>query len=223
MAWFVGVSAMAFVIPLVFSSWLEWHHDVDYLVYFTFVAAVVGTYVRVSEINVREVITANWKLSIAVGIASAAFVTWSVLGRIQSTLHPSGAYFVFEIGWRGILYGFVDALLLSAFPGLIARELMQRNLAGTRRRISYGYSRRLSLSSSRRRTTLVQRPAERPRHFPAGDRQQHHLHTRDSVCQSCRVRAGARVDAPSGGDAFLREQRPSATTGVCRFRQVSAG
>ena len=84
-------------------------------------------------------ITANWKLSIAVGIASAAFVTWSVLGRIQSTLHPSGAYFVFEIGWRGFLYGFVDALLLSAFPGLIARELMQRNPAGTRRRIScYG-------------------------------------------------------------------------------------
>ena len=61
-----------------------------------------------------------------------------VLGRIPSTLHPSGAYFVFEIGWRGIVYGFVDALLLSAFPGLIARELMQRNLAGTRRRISYG-------------------------------------------------------------------------------------
>ena len=129
---------MAFVIPLVFSSWLELHHDVYYLVYFTFVAAVVGTYVRVSEINVTEVVTANWKLSVAVGIASAAFVTWSVLGRIQSTLHPSGAYFVFEIGWRGILYGFVDALLLSAFPGLIAWELMQRNLAGARRRTSYG-------------------------------------------------------------------------------------
>jgi hypothetical protein len=138
MAWFVGVSGMAFVIPLVFSSWLELQHDVYYFVYFTFVTAVVGTYVRVSEISVTEVITANWKLSVAVGIASAAFVTWSVLGRIPSTLHPSGAYFVFEIGWRGIVYGFVDALLLSAFPGLIARELMQRNLAGTRRRISYG-------------------------------------------------------------------------------------
>ena len=51
MTWFVGVSAMAFVIPLVFSSWLELHDDVYYLVYFTFVAAVVGAYVRVSEIN----------------------------------------------------------------------------------------------------------------------------------------------------------------------------
>ena len=40
---------MAFVIPLVFSSWLELQHDVYYFVYFTFVTAVVGTYVRVSE------------------------------------------------------------------------------------------------------------------------------------------------------------------------------
>ena len=129
---------MAFVIPLVFSSWLELHHDVYYLVYFTFVAAVVGTYVRVSEISVREVITANWKLSIAVGIASAAFVTWSVLGRIRRhSIRPAPTLSLRSDGGAS-LYGFVDALLLSAFPGLIARELMQRNLAGTRRRISYG-------------------------------------------------------------------------------------
>jgi hypothetical protein len=72
------------------------------------------------------------------GLASAAFVTWSVLGRIDPTPHPSGAYFAFEILWRGVIYGIVDALLLSAFPGLIARELMQRNIAGPGRRTSYG-------------------------------------------------------------------------------------
>ena len=36
--------------------------------------------------------------------------------------------FAFEILWRGVIYGIVDALLLSAFPGLIAWELMQRNI-----------------------------------------------------------------------------------------------
>jgi hypothetical protein len=66
------------------------------------------------------------------------FVTWSVLGRIDATLRPSGAYFAFEILWRGVVYGIVDALLLSAFPGLIAWELMQRNIVGTGRRIRYG-------------------------------------------------------------------------------------
>jgi hypothetical protein len=51
---------------------------------------------------------------------------------------PAGAYFAFEILWRGVVYGIVDTLLLSAFPGLVAWELMQRNLDGAGRRVSYG-------------------------------------------------------------------------------------
>jgi hypothetical protein len=136
--WFVGVSVVAFLVPLMLSSWLELHHDVYYLVYFTIVGAFLGAYVRSSGIDLTEVIASKWKLSVALGLASGAFVTWSVLGRIESTPHPYGAFFVFEIAWRGVVYGVVDALLLSAFPGLVARELMQRNLAGARRRIGYG-------------------------------------------------------------------------------------
>jgi len=137
-AWFAGVSAIVFLVPLVFSSWLQLHHDVYYLVYFAIVAAVLAMYVQASDINLTDVVARRWKLSLALGIASGAFVTWSVLGRIESTPHPSGAYFAFEILWRGIVYGIVDALLLSAFPGLIAWELMQRNIAGASRRIGYG-------------------------------------------------------------------------------------
>lgn len=136
-AWFIGVSVIAFLVPLVFSSWLGLHHDVYYLVYFSTVLAVLRVYVRASRINLTQAMTRRWPLSLGWGIASAAFVIWSVLGRIESTPHPSGGYFVFEIGWRGVAYGVVDALLLSAFPGLVARELMQRNLVGARRRIGY--------------------------------------------------------------------------------------
>jgi hypothetical protein len=138
LSWFVGGSVMAFLVPLVFSSWLELHHDVYYLLYFITTIAMLGAYVRANEISLTEVIGCNWTLSLAAGVASGAFATWSVLGRIDPTRHPSGTYFVFEIGWRGVVYGVVDALLLSAFPGLIARELMHRNLAGRRRRIGYG-------------------------------------------------------------------------------------
>jgi hypothetical protein len=137
-AWFAGVSAIAFLVPLVFLSWLKLHHDVYYLVYFATVAAVLAIYVHANDINVVDVVARSWQLSLALGFASGAFVTWSVLGRIDSTPHPSGAYFAFEILWRGVVYGIVDALLLSAFPGLIAWELMQRNIAGAGRRIRYG-------------------------------------------------------------------------------------
>src|SRR6185503_5401386 len=137
-AWFVGVSATAFLVPLVFSSWLALHHDVYYLVYFMVAVAVLGAYFWANGINLTEMMTNNWQLSIGLGVPAAAFVTWSVFARIDATPHPSGGYFVFEIVWRGMVYGVVDALLLSAFPGLIARELMQRKVAGAWRRISYG-------------------------------------------------------------------------------------
>lgn len=135
--WVTAVSAMAFVVPLAFSSWLELQHDVYYLVYFATVAAVLAIYVRANDINVTEVVARGWKLSVVLGFLSGAFVTWSVFGRLDGTPHPSGAYFAFEILWRGVVYGIVDALLLSAFPGLIAWELMQRNIAGAGRRTSY--------------------------------------------------------------------------------------
>jgi len=152
-AWFAGVSVIVFLVPLVFSSWLQLHHDVYYLVYFAIVAAVLAMYVQASDISLTDLVARRWKLSLALGIASGAFVTLSVLGRIESTPHPSGAYFAFEILWRGIVYGVVDALLLSAFPGLIAWELMQRNIAGPAGGSAMGDSRSRSSRSSRRRTT----------------------------------------------------------------------
>jgi hypothetical protein len=126
------------LIPQVFSSWVELQHDLYYFVYFAAVATTLALYVRATESNVMELLARRWRFSLMVGLLSGAFVVWSVVGRIDSTSHPSGAYFAFEILWRGVVYGIVDALLLSAFPGLIAWQLMQRNLAGAGRRIRYG-------------------------------------------------------------------------------------
>jgi hypothetical protein len=135
--WFMGISAAAFLIPLVFSSWLALPHDLYYLVYFTIVAALLGSYVRASRINPSGVVGPRWRLSIVVGLVSGVFVVWSVLGRMAATPRPAGAYFLFEILWRGVTYGVVDACLLTAFPGLIARELMERRLTGIARRVAY--------------------------------------------------------------------------------------
>jgi hypothetical protein len=138
LAWFAAVAFVAFLVPLVFSSTLDLQHDVYYFVYFAITCSVLGLYVRANDIDLMQVFTRNWKLSLAVGAASAVFVVWSVLGRLDLTPHPSGAYFAFEILWRGAFYGVVDALLLSAFPGLVAYELMNRDLSGLSRRIAYG-------------------------------------------------------------------------------------
>jgi hypothetical protein len=136
--WFAGVSAVAFLVPAVFASILELHHDLYYLIYFATVVFAVMGYITACHIDVAARLRERWKLSLAIGVITGAFVVWSVIGRMDSTPHPSGLYFVFEIAWRGAVYGLVDALLLSAFPGLVAFNLLRGNLSGFVRRVAYG-------------------------------------------------------------------------------------
>jgi hypothetical protein len=64
------------------------------------------------------------------------FLIFNVLSR-DATARPDGAYFVFEIGWRGLMYGIVDALLLTAFPALVAFGLLGDKLAGIGNRLRF--------------------------------------------------------------------------------------
>ncbi len=137
LAWFVAISGVAFFVPFTLTSLLDVNHHLYYLVYFAITLALLMAYVSASGISVAQVFLARWRLSLAVGAVSTVFVVWNVLARTDSTAHPGGAYFAFEIMWRGGVYGVVDALLLSAFPGLIALGLMDRNIAGLARRAGY--------------------------------------------------------------------------------------
>ncbi len=136
--WFAGVALLAFLAPFLFASVLELQHDFYYLIYFAVTLSALAAYVRLNAIDVGEVLRQNWKLSVGVGALSTAFVVWSVLAKVDSTPHPTGWYFAFEIVWRGVFYGLVDALLLSAFPGLVAWQIMKRTIDGLRRRVSFG-------------------------------------------------------------------------------------
>lgn len=138
LAWFAGVCAASFLIPQVFSSTLDLHHDLYYLIYFALVVTALAAYVTTCNIDLMEQLRSRWRLSVGLGVLAGAFVVWSVLGRIGSTPHPTGAYFVFEIIWRGAFYGIIDASLLSAFPGVVAFNLVGRNVAGIGRRFLYG-------------------------------------------------------------------------------------
>jgi hypothetical protein len=53
------------------------------------------------------------------------------------TARPHGAYYVFELIWRGGIYGAVDALLLTVLPCLVVYRALGGHLATWRRRIAY--------------------------------------------------------------------------------------
>jgi hypothetical protein len=128
-AWFAFVAGVAFLVPYLGVSVLGLQHDLYYLVYFAVSMAVLLTYVRVEHVDVRPIFAYAWPWSVGLGIVVGAAVAFSVLGE-KATERPGGAYFLFELLWRGVTYGAVDALLLSAFPGFVAYSILRGRVDG---------------------------------------------------------------------------------------------
>jgi hypothetical protein len=137
-AWFIAVSILAFVVPYIGTSALDVHHDLFYLAYFACVLAAVGIYATMNGIQLNAFFEQNWKLSVVLGALVSVFLVWNVLTREDATPRPDGLYFAFEFAWRGVAYGVVDAILLSAFPAMVAFALMQQDVRGLGRRIVFG-------------------------------------------------------------------------------------
>ena len=62
------------------------------------------------------------------------------LQRLQhrrATARPHGAYFVFELLWRGVGYGVIDTLLLTIFPCFVAYKLLHGHVAGLKGKLRF--------------------------------------------------------------------------------------
>ena len=128
-AWFAVVAGVAFLVPHLGVSVLGLQHDRYYLVYFAVSMALLVAYVRVEHVNVRRIFARSWPWSVGLGVVTGAAVAFNVLGE-KATDRPGGAYFLFELLWRGVTYGAVDALLLSAFPGFVAYSVLRGRVDG---------------------------------------------------------------------------------------------
>jgi hypothetical protein len=56
-------------------------------------------------------------------------MVFDIVSREEGTPRPNGAYFAFELAWRGVAYGAVDAILLTAFPALVAFAVLGGRVA----------------------------------------------------------------------------------------------
>jgi hypothetical protein len=135
--WFAAGCALAFAIPYALTTLVELQRDAYYALYFTAAALFVAAYVQASGIDVRAFVRRNLALSLVLGAVMAAWLVFDILTREDSTSHPGGVYFAFELGWRGAIYGAVDGLLLTALPALVAFSLLRGQVTGVRRRAGF--------------------------------------------------------------------------------------
>jgi hypothetical protein len=134
--WFGAAAAVGFAVPYVGSSLLELQHDVYLALYFTAVLALFAAYVRTTRLDPRATLARHWKLGSLLGLVVGAALVRNVLGE-DATPRPDGAYFIFELVWRGGIYGAVDALLLTVLPCLIVLRGLGGTLGTWRRRLAY--------------------------------------------------------------------------------------
>jgi hypothetical protein len=129
-------SRVAFLIPFVFSSALDLSNDLYYAIYFAGVGAFWSSTCGHGS-GCRRTLRTSLALECSAGLAASVAVVFGVLNREDSTPHPDGLYFLFTIGWRGLLYGTVDALLLSAFPVAVAYALLGSELGTVAKKAAF--------------------------------------------------------------------------------------
>jgi hypothetical protein len=137
LAWFVVVCAVAFLVPYLAVSVLDLQHDVFYLVYFAVTIALVAVYVRVEQVDVAAIFRLRWRWSLGLGVVLAAFLVFNVFNTEDGTVRPHGAYFLFELLWRGVGYGLIDTLLLTVFPCFVAYKLLHGRVYGLKGKLRF--------------------------------------------------------------------------------------
>ena len=134
--WFGTAAAVGFAVPFAGSTLLDLQHDLYLGIYFLVVLGLFAAYADATQLDVRAAFVRHWKLGVVLGVVFGAALVRNVLSE-EATPRPHGAYFVFELIWRGGIYGAVDALLLTVLPCLVVRRALGGRLGDWRRRIAY--------------------------------------------------------------------------------------
>jgi hypothetical protein len=112
------------------------HHDLYLLIYFTVAFGYLGWFATKCGVAWRRLLRTNLWWSLGVGALVGVAVVRQVTGQ-AGTSHPKGAFFWFELVWRGLVYGSVDALVLAVFPAVVAYLVMRGNRKGLARKTAF--------------------------------------------------------------------------------------
>jgi hypothetical protein len=121
--WLGAGLVLVFLVPFVGADLLDLQPDLYYLGYFTIAVLWFALFVRAHAAQLRPL----WREHLAASLA---------VGQ-DGTGHPDGWRRAFEILWRGVVYGSVDALTLFVFPAAVAYLLMHGDRRGVRRKAAF--------------------------------------------------------------------------------------
>jgi hypothetical protein len=130
--WLAMGVIIGFLVPFVFGDRLTLPLDLYYLIYFAAVGTFLTVYVRKTGLDVRTWLARRLVWGLALGVVFGAVMVRFVLTN-PATEGFSGPGLAWALLWRGVVYGTVDGLLLTAFPWVVtwrAFRVEERRLGG---------------------------------------------------------------------------------------------
>jgi hypothetical protein len=135
----IGYGALlGFGSALIFGDLLMLPVDLYYLIYFGIIITFFYLYIRKSQLNLREWFFRRLIWGVLLGLIFGALLVQNVLSRPE-TERFTGAYLVWLIFWRGLVYGTIDGLFLSSFPWMVTWRTFDVGQKPLGRKIAFGF------------------------------------------------------------------------------------
>ena len=115
--WIPAAAMLGFAIAGIFSGWLRLPRSIFLIPYVVLTGLFLYAYRQWSGVSVAELLRHNWIWGVIGAVLVGLFLIRNILSQPTSP-HTTGLSLVFDLLWSGIVYGGMDALLLSVLPVL---------------------------------------------------------------------------------------------------------
>jgi hypothetical protein len=114
----VSLAALAgFASSGIFASWLHWPRNAFILGYATLAGLFLAVYAMIGGVHPTVQLRRHWRAGLVGGVLAGIVLAYGVMAQPASP-RPRGMALVGALAWSGVVYGAVDALLLSVVPVL---------------------------------------------------------------------------------------------------------
>lgn len=115
--WIPAAALLGFAVAEVFAGLLHLPRGIYLIPYVASVSLFVYVFFRWSGLSPVELLRHNWIWGVVGGVLVGAFVVRNIYSQPASP-RAEGLPLAFDLLWSGVVYGLIDALLLSVLPVL---------------------------------------------------------------------------------------------------------
>ncbi len=113
--WIAGAGVLGFAISAFFAGVLQLPRPIFLVPYVAVVLAFLYAYARWSQLDLHRAALRNWRWGLIGAVVVGVLGVNDVVSQPASSA-PVGLELIGALLWLGVVYGAVDALLLSVFP-----------------------------------------------------------------------------------------------------------